>query len=416
MKDKQPKLKPNTLYHGDCLEIMQGWEKAYGQCVDLIYLDPPFNSNANYNILYGTHQTRKPRDQQSPFLAFNDTWYWSAESAELVRNLTCAPLHPAHKAIRGLVEMLPEGGMLAYLSYMAERIAVMHRLLKDSGSLYLHCDPTASHYLKMILDCVFGVENYRNEITWERSKSGKSSQHKPRSFARNADIIFLYSKTDRYTIFPFTELHPESIQHKFPRIAEDGQRYALRNLYRGQTLGHRPNLCYQWRGFENPHASGWALSKPRLEEEYQKGNVVILPNGKLQRRQYLADSKGGYLSNVWTDIAIASGNERTGYPTQKPLSLLKRIIQASSNEGDLVLDPFCGCGTTADAAYHLNRKFLGIDIARYAITDMCKERLKNAKGVSIHGLPTDIARMIPAKYHKRPATCEIISDFAKPNV
>ena len=173
---------------------------------------------------------------------------------------------------------------------------------------------------------------------------------------------------------PFGEMSQEESARKFPKVAEDGRRYALRSVYRGRTLGPRPNLCYEWRGFQNKTEAGWALSKDRLEEEYQKGNVVIRSDGKLERRQYVEDSKGSYLSNVWTDVPIASGKERTGYPTQKPLALYKRMIEASSNPGDIVLDPFAGCATTCVAAEQMGREWIAIDINEEA-EDVILERL-----------------------------------------
>ncbi|MDA7995849.1 MAG: site-specific DNA-methyltransferase, partial [Gammaproteobacteria bacterium] len=156
-------FRPNTLYYGDCLDVMKNWPDA---SVDLIYLDPPFKSDAKYNILFGKDTEGKARDPMAQFTAFQDTWYWTNDANESVEKIKGAVGHPAHKAICGLAEMLPETGMLAYLVYMADRTAQMRRLLKDTGSIYLHCDPSASHYLKTIMDCVFGAKNFRNEIVW----------------------------------------------------------------------------------------------------------------------------------------------------------------------------------------------------------------------------------------------------------
>ena len=337
MKTTLP-LKPNTLYHGDCLDIMQPWANEYPTgCVDLIYLDPPFNSNANYNTLYGKDRKGKPLDERAQFTAFKDTWYWSGEAAERVRNISRAEGHAAHKAICGLVEMLPKGGMLAYLSYMAERLAVMRILLKDTGSIYLHCDPTASHYLKTIMDCVFGVKNFRNEIIWCYTGPNNSKKH----FQRKHDTILFYSKT------------------------QDSLFYAdaVRVKYKTE------NPLHLSRGFGNPSPD----DVKKLKKQLSKSKVPT---------SWWAD---GFLTNI-----SAWRKERLGYPTQKPLALLDRIIKASSNEGDVVLDPFCGCGTTMEAAWKLKRKFLGIDISPYAITRVCRDRLKNAAGVSVQGLPTDM--------------------------
>ena len=333
-------LKPNTLYHGDCLDLMQKWVKAYpAGCVDLIYLDPPFNSNADYNILYGTDQTGKPVEERAQFIAFNDTWYWSGEAAERVRNIKNAVAHRAHKAVCGLAEMLPESGMLAYLSYMAERISVMYPLLKDTGSIYLHCDPTASHYLKTIMDCVFGVNNFRNEIVW--CYTGPSGAKY--NFPAKHDVILRYTKSEKWVFnvdevrIPYKELHSDKGK---------GARF-------------------------------WG-DKGKLQDEQTRRNYEA--RGKVPEDFWLDIPSGGHIPP----------SERLGYPTQKPLALLERIIKASSNKDDLVLDPFCGCGTTAEAAWNLKRKSLGIDISPFAITRVCTDRLKNARGVSVMGLPADM--------------------------
>ena len=328
MRRKQLVFKPNTLYHGDCLDVMNGWEAG---CVDLIYLDPPFNSNANYNILYGKDQAGKPRDDPAQFTVFKDTWYWGADAGRRVEEISRATAHPAHRAIKGLAEMLPETGMLAYLVYMAERIAAMHRVLKDTGSIYLHCDPTASHYLKPILDCVFGARNFRNEIVWCYSSTSQATNW----FPKKHDIIYFYSKSAKH------KLNHDKIRVPFKKPL----------VRHGRT----------WK----------SANKKTLESMTAKGKIP---------------------EDWWVDIfpVNSMAKERTGYPTQKPVALLERIIKASSNEGDIVLDPFCGCGTAAEAAYKLGRRLIGIDISPYVITRVCRDRLKHAEGISIQGLPTDM--------------------------
>ncbi len=370
----------NALYYGDCLEWMQKWNDC---SVDLIYLDPPFNSNVNYNILYADEGAG-----DAQYRAFNDIWYWDTKAAERLEAFQETLLRPARKAIIGLHHIYGNSGMISYFTYMAERIEAMHRLLKPTGSLYLHCDPTASHGLKMILDAVFGQKNFRNEIVWQRTKSGKSSQHAPKSFGRNSDTILFYTKSERYVLKPYRAfIDEEEKAELFPKTDRKGRRYALRSHFRGKTLGPRPNLCFEWRGFYPPHPSGWALGKDRLEEEYQKGNIII-QNKKIQRRQYLSDSKGKYLSNIWYDIPNASSGELLGYPTQKPLALMDRIIKASSNEGDVVLDPFCGCGTTVEAARRLGRDFVGIDISSFAI-DLIRQTRLRVENIPAYGIPLD---------------------------
>ena len=337
-----------TIFIGDNLDFLI---HINSECVDLICTDPPFNKKKEFTATAGS--------------AAEGARFLDRFAEHDVKKAWADKIRREHFALHSLLAGIKAMGNhynYCYLIYMAMRIIECRRILKTTGSFYLHCDPTMSHYLKLLLDCIFGEKNFRNEIIWKRS-SGKSSQHAPRSYARNSDTLLFYSKTDQYKILPFVELDAQTVKTKFPHVAKDGRRYAVRGLFRGQTLGARPNLCYAWRGYRNPYSSGWALSKTRLEQEYQKGNIVILPTGKLQRRQYLQDSKGGYVGNIWTDIPIAAGGERTGWPTQKPLALYERIIQASSNKGDMVLDPFCGCATTCIAAEKLRRQWVGMDVA-----------------------------------------------------
>ena len=322
----------NSLYYGDCLDWMREWES---DCVDLIYLDPPFNSNANYNVLFGAKG-----DGKAQYRAFNDTWSWDDAAVERYANFENAPGRPAHDAIVGLRRILDKCGMLAYLTYMAERLEEMRRLLKPTGAIYLHCDPTAGHYLKIIMDAIFGKVNFRNEVVWQRSTAsgGKAGGQK---FVPAHDVIFQYAVSKKFThnrqYMPYTQ---EYIDKRFRHTDETGRRYRL-----------------------------------------QVGN----------RKQYLDESKGKPVSDIWTDIYPINpmAKERLGYPTQKPLALLERIVQASSNEGDLVLDPFCGCGTAVEAARRLNRRWAGVDISSFAI-DLVRKRLKD-ESIPVKGIPADLA-------------------------
>ena len=286
--------------------------------------------------------------------------------------------------------------MLAYLAYMAERLALLRMMLKETGSIYLHCDPHASHYLKMVMDDIFGAENFRNQIVWKRTTSDqKGSHHASKSWGNNTDIIFFYVKSNENKLNPFRPLTEQEIAAKFNKTDEKGRKYQDDSAHIFCNKIHRaaPSLCYEWKGFYPPHPSGWRLSKGRLEEEYQKGNIVIREDGKLERRRYLEDHPGIQPGNLWTDIPPASGKEKK-YPTQKPLKLLKRIIKASTNEGDVVLDPFCGCGTTVVAAKMLKRKFVGIDISLYAVETVTYEWLRDIgmakEEIQIKGIPEDL--------------------------
>ena len=307
-------LKPNHLYYGDCLDWMERWED---NCVDLIYLDPPFNSKTNYDMLFAGLD-----DGKIQYRAFTDTWKWNAAAGQRYGDYEAAMGRPGRGAVVGLYQILGGCGMTAYLTYMAERLAEMHRILKPTGSIYLHCDPTASHYLKIIMDDIFGKENFRNEIVW--AYTGPSNTQ--RWFPRKHDIILFYVKSD-------------------------------------QALFNRDNIRVPYTRITGTGSNSIARGK-RTDAEV-----------KALEQQY-AD-RGKVPEDWWTDIAGSghmSKKERLGYATQKPLKLLTRIIEASSDEGDIVLDPFCGCGTAIEAAHLLNRQWAGIDISSFAIDLIRRER------------------------------------------
>ena len=389
----------NYLYYGDCFTIMQKWKL---QCIDLIYLDPPFNSDRSYNAIY-IDETGMPLPDQIE--AFCDMWELDSRRERAIRTM---PILLRENGIddataefwriwmNALRDTQPR--LLAYLSYMVERLLIMKRVLKSTGSIYLHCDPTASHYIKIMMDGIFGHENFRNEIIWKRHTSlAKGSQHDPKSWGTTTDHILFYSMPTA-SLKPYRPMTKEEEEDQFPFVDKKGDRYYddSSHLFRTPGMGDRPNLCYEWRGFKNKSSAGWRLSKERLEEEYQKGNVVILPDGKLQRRKYESDYKGKQAGNIWDDIHPALGSERLGYNTQKPLALLERIIQASSKPGDVVLDPFCGCATTIEAAQKLGRRWIGIDIAIHAIKRVASVRLEERMGLkqgedfTIEGVPRDL--------------------------
>ena len=346
------------------------------QSIDLIYLDPPFNSNRNYAAPIGS---------EAAGAAFKDTWRlsdldnaWHGEIAER---------EPALYAAIHAAEFTHGKAMKSYLIMIAIRLLEMRRILKNTGSIYLHCDPTASHYLKVIMDSIFGKNNFRSEISWKRTTSTqKGSQHRSTRWGNNADILLYYAASPAASLRPERELTESEILKKFKHIDENGDRYYndSSHIWSTPNMGERPNLCYEWRGFVNPHPSGWRLSKERLEEEYEKGNIVIRTDGKLERRKYLKDYKGPSYGNIWDDVLPPSKQERTGYPTQKPLKLLERIIKASSNPGDIVLDPFCGCATTCVAAEKLQRQWIGIDISPKGV-ELVKHRFNKELGLDERG-------------------------------
>ena len=260
----------------------------------------------------------------------------------------------------------------AYIAFMAQRAVELRRILKPAGSVYLHCDHEANAYLRQMMDAVFGKNNFRNEITWVRHTSQqRGSQHLPKRYSHTTDTILFYAKSREAALSAFMPLTQAERDEKFPLADENGERYYddSSHIWSTPNMGARPNLCYTWRGFTNPYPSGWRLSEETLEEEYQKGNIVILKTNKdkpgegrkLQRRKYERDWRGATRPNLWDDILPAQGRERTGYPTQKPQELARRMIEASSNPGDIVLDCFAGCAYVPVAAEQTGRRWIACD-------------------------------------------------------
>ena len=339
------------LWISDNLPVMRGMNS---ETVDLIYLDPPFNSKRMYEGNLSPEMGKQ---------SFSDIWGDSDITEDDRRILKTE--YPNCAALIDVLAVSHGKSWKSYLSFMGIRLMEMHRLLKETGSIYLHCDWHMNSPLRLLMDMIFGGGNLRGEITWQRSTSTqRGSQHKSKIWGNNQDAIFCYTKSDKTLLNPKRELTPDETRQKFDKVdKKTGERYYddSAHIWRTPGMGARPNLCYEWRGFTNPHSSGWRLCKERMEEEYQKGNIVIVADGKLERRMYLKNYEGYNFGSMWTDIPNASGKERTGWATQKPLALLERIVKASSNKGDIVLDPFCGCGTACIAATRLERQWIGID-------------------------------------------------------
>ena len=352
----RPNWKNRTLLHGDNLEFLRSMNS---ESVNLIATDPPFNKGRDF------HATP---DSMANGASFQDRWSWDVDVHESWVDKLQDDFPKVMNVINGSRESYGDD-MGAFLCFMGVRIIEMHRILRETGSMYLHCDPTASHYLKELMDSIFGRDNFRNEIVWKRSMGPKGSNHMPKKFGAMHDVILFYCKD--YSAWEFTNpwkpLLQEEIESKFPNVDEMGRRWKddSAHIWGIPFDAKRPNLCYEWRGFTNPDNKCWRFMKSRLEEEYQKGNfVIIMKNGKrkLQRRMYADTYRGERMDDFWDDILIPLGREKVGYPTQKPLALYERIIGASSSEGDIVLDPFCGCATTCVAAEKLDRQWVGIDI------------------------------------------------------
>ena len=341
-----------TLIRGDNLEAMREFPN---ESVDLIATDPPFNSKRDYFVPYRDERGKEP---DTLVKAFADTWTWGDTAEDTYKELIVDIGGQIADTIQGLRQFLNETPMMAYLVMMGIRIVEMHRILKPTGSFYLHCDPSASHYLKIILDAVFEAQNFRNEIVWKRrlDTHNLATSH----MGRNHDIIFYYVKSPE-TVYhiQYTPYDPEYIRSHYKH--ED-----YRGKYRllpctNETGGNRP---YTFRGVTR----AWRFSENTMKEMDKSDLLVQLrEGGPYYYKKYLSDAEGVPLQDLWTDIAPVRGDDRTGYPTQKPIELYKRIVAASSNEKDLILDPFCGCGTTLMAAEELNRAWIGIDLTYLAI-------------------------------------------------
>ena len=377
----------NMLYYGDNLEILR--DHIPDESVDLIYIDPPFNSNQAYNVIFSeTDGTAS----QAQIQAFEDTWRWGESTEQAYHELVRTAPHLLVETIKSFRGFLTETNLMAYLVMMALRLVELHRVLKPTGSFYLHCDPKASHYLKIILDQVFGVQNFRNEIYWKR-KTGRAGP--TNRFGTSCDIILWYSKSNDYTFTPrYRKSNSEYIEKMFRYTDENGRRYRVDNL---ASPNPRPNLTYEYKGYKPPE-KGWAISREKMEQWDRKGRLHFpkSPDGRIQRKRYLDELKGEEVPSLWDDILPigSKAKERLGYPTQKPEALLERIVEASSYEGDVVLDAFCGCGTAVAVAQRLNRQWIGIDITHLAIA-LLKYRLADAFGDDVEyeiiGEPKDTA-------------------------
>ena len=376
----------NTLYYGDNLDILKRYIKD--ETVDLIYLDPPFNSRASYNVLFEEKNGTAPVAQVR---AFEDFWHWDMATEETYADIVSTGPAKLIDLLQSLRAFLGQNDMMAYLVMMAARLAELHRVLKRTGSIYLHCDPTASHYIKLLMDAVFGPERFVNEIVWKRTSAKGLAFTR---FASNHDVILRYSKGSEWTWNPqYTEHDPEYVRRFYRHIEpETGRRFCLDNLT--SPSKDRPNLTYEFLGVTRV----WRWTRERMEEAYRQGLVVQAKPGAVPRlKRYLDEQEGTPVDDIWTDIRPVGSRsaEALGYPTQKPEALLERIIAASSNEDDVVMDPFCGCGTAVAVAERLRRRWIGIDITHLAITLM-KNRLRDAfdselSPFEVVGVPADVA-------------------------
>ncbi|MGI8755466.1 MAG: DNA methyltransferase [Acidimicrobiales bacterium] len=381
----------NALFYGDNLDILR--QHIADESVDLIYLDPPFNSNRSYNVLF---KTRSGDESQAQVEAFDDTWTWSQQAEALYNSMVQggAPVKVA-EALEAMRRLLGDNDVLAYLVMMSARLVELHRVLKPTGSMYLHCDPTASHYLKVMLDAIFSPEQFLSEVIWKRTGTHSSALR----WGPVHDVILVYAKGpgDHYWNRPYEPLDPDHEKRHYRFKDDEGRAYTHGELTAPGTRNGRSGV--PWHGFDVAALGRhWMTTVEKLDALDADGLIHWPKGGGWPRLiRYADEGKGRAIGDVWTDIAPINmrARERLGYPTQKPLTLLERIIDASSNPGDVVLDPFCGCGTTIDAAQKLGRRWVGIDVT-YLAVDLIDKRLRAtygelvAESYKVHGIPHDI--------------------------
>ena len=399
------KFPVKALYYGDNLDWLRKFD---GESVDLVYLDPPFNSNADYNVIFREHKVgAEPVSSSAQTKAFTDTWHWGPDDEQALDELLTINGELAD-FLNHTVGRLGKNDLSAYLVMMGTRLVELHRVLKPTGSLYLHCDPTASHYLKLVLDIIFGPENFRNEIIWKRTTAHSDTKLR---FPNVTDTILFFAKSSAARFKPTFVPHNKEYTQRFNMDDDDGrgtyQTYDMTAPDGGgmatinKTTG-KPNGWYEWMGFPSP-PRGWRYKPETMQKLHDEGRIWYPKKldgsfdfGRRPRlKRYLAEQEGSIITNLWDDIfpINSQAKERLGYPTQKPLALLERIISASSNPGDLVLDPFCGCGPAVVAAEKLKRHWVGIDIT-YLSIDLMQNRLERDFGLKpdrdyiVEGTPT----------------------------
>jgi site-specific DNA-methyltransferase (adenine-specific) len=381
----------NTLYYGDNLTILRDYIAS--ESVDLVYLDPPFNSARSYNVLF-KHESGRASEAQVK--AFDDTWHWGIEAEATFHDLVTTGSAPVANMIGAMRQFIGDNQMMAYLVMMAARLVELHRVLKPTGSLYLHCDPTASHYLKVVMDTIFGPTHFLSEVIWKRTSAHSSAKR----YGPVHDVLLVYGKSSAYLWVqqyePFSE---DYLTSHYNAMDEQGRHYTLSDLTAAGIRKGQSGL--PWRGFDpNSKGNHWKFTVGKLDELDAEGRIYWPKKvgGWPRYIRYLDAMKGVPLQDIWVDIPPVNPQaaERLGYPTQKPVALLERIIAASSNPGDVVLDPFCGCGTTIAAAEKLRRRWIGIDITHLAIS-LQKYRLKDTHGLEsgkdyqVIGEPADLA-------------------------
>lgn len=370
----------NTLYYGDNLYILR--DHIPDGSVDLIYLDPPFNSNRNYNIIF---KEATGELSEAQITAFEDTWHWTEEAERTFEEIVDTAPSNVVEMMRAFRDFIGRNDVMSYLTMMCIRLIQLRRVLKSTGSIYLHCDPTASHYLKILMDTIFGKTNFRNEVVWKRT----SAHNDPLRYGSNIDVLLFYTKSNRWTWNQIYTTHTEKHLKRFRFRDPDGRLWTDDNLTAKGLAGG--GYDYEYKGVR----SLWRCPPETMRQLDAEGKLHFTKKKGIRFKRYLDETQGVPLQCLWTDLPPINSQaaERLGYPTQKPITLLERIIQASSNEGNVILDPFCGCGTTTVAAEKLRRQWIGIDITHLAIS-LIKWRMKEMfPGITfkIIGEPVDLA-------------------------
>jgi len=380
----------NRLFFGDNLGWLRDPKEFPDETVDLVYLDPPFNSNADYNVLF---REASGEASQAQFHAFTDTWTWADAAETYNQFIDSCPNLAVTEMMQAFHSFLKNSPMMAYLAMMAPRLVELHRVLKPTGSLYLHCDPTASHYLRIVLDGIFGAKNFVNEIVWKRSSAHSDVVQGAKHYGRIHDIIFVYGRAgdNRFWNTCYTPYEDAYVGKTYRYVETDGRRYQTQPLHARKPGG---DTLYDWKGQRPPPGRYWAFSKAKMQDLDNEGRIVYSKNGVPRYKIYLDESRGVSAQDLWLDIAPVhhQPKERLGYATQKPIELLERIVEVSCPKDGVVLDPFCGCGTTVHAAQKTGRQWIGIDVTYLAI-NLIKRRLHDAFGEELQfeekGQPTD---------------------------
>jgi len=385
-----PGLKTNALYYGDNLQILRDY--VPDESIDLIYLDPPFNSNRSYNVLFSETSSAASHAQIE---AFEDTWHWGKVAQDTFEDIALHGGDDTARLLKAMVDALGHNDVTAYLTMMAVRLVELRRVLKPTGTLWLHCDPTAGHYLKVLMDSVFDPRRFVDQVVWKRSSAHSDVTQGARHFGRISDLLLVYSKGPDYLWNTLYTPHSQTYMDAFYKHVEPGtgRRYQLDNLTAAKPGG---DTRYEWKGVLPYKGRYWAYSRQNMEEFDRQGRLVYPKRGGVPRyKRYLDEMQGVPLQNIWDDIPPIHSRspERLGYPTQKPLALLERVIRIGSNEGDFVLDPFCGCGTAVHAAQKLGRQWIGIDITHLAI-GLVRRRMEDAfagLNIEVVGEPVDLS-------------------------